>query len=148
MLRGRQLHGNMLELNSLPNWQCNKFAGRLLRTCTTVTCKSGVKASRRRDTIPPVSIECLSVKPNLWKEFQTLLKSKEQLQELASSYVEMKATIILCRKEFFDMQVETEGMMNWDLEDEQSGKRVSLQLISNSVDSSKCNSSLLVVNSW
>jgi len=93
----------------------------------------------------PVARTVKENKLDLCKEFETLWQSKQALQELESGIVELKTVIVLCRKEFFDMPVETEGMKDWDLEDEQSGQRVSLQLVSTLADSSKCSSSLLAM---
>lgn len=156
-LLGLQLQGTMLELNSLPCRQYKKFAARLPRTCTIVICKSGVrKGNERKDRVqssPRSAVGCSSAAQtvkehwfNMSEEIGKLRKSKQGLQEPESSFVELKATIVLCRKEFFDMPMESEGMKDWDLEDEQSGKRVSLQLVSNFADPSKCSSSLLAMD--
>jgi len=147
----QQLQGTMLELRALSCRKHNKFAARLPRTCTIVTCKSGMRREKRwrKDTVqtPPraagggystAAHTVVEHKLNLCKEFETIWKSKQESQELESRFVvELKAIIVLCRKEFFDMPEETEGLKNWDLEDEQSGRRVSLQLISTLADSSK-----------
>jgi len=141
----------MLELKALSCRKYNELSARLPRTCTIVTCKSGVRKEKRRVQISPRSARGYSTAPhtviehklNLRTEFETMWKSKQESQEVESRFViELKVIVVLCRKEFFDMPEETEGLKNWDLEDEQSGKRVSLQLVSTLADSSKCSSSL------
>lgn len=150
----RQLQGTLLELKALSCRKYNEFAARLPRTCTILTCKSDVrKEKRRKDTVQnspraaggysTAAHTVVEHKLNMCKEFERMWKSKQASQELESRFVvELKAIIVLCRKEFFVMPVETEGLKNWDLEDERSGKRVSLQLVSTLADSSKCSSSL------
>lgn len=159
----QQLQGTMLEFKALSCRKYNEFAARLPRTCRVVTCKSGVrKEKRRKDTVQTkpraagrystTAHTVVEHKLDLCKEFETMWKSKQASQELESRFVvELKAIIVLCRKEFFDMPVETEGLMNWDLEDELSGKRVSLQLISTLADSSTgkaMRTSEVVIENW
>lgn len=156
----------MLRLDSLACRQYNESAAKT-RTCTIITCKSGVRKAHRRNqersrvrarTSPRLAVERSSavhtvkeLKHKLSTELEQLWQSLPGRKELESGFVELKATIVLCRKEFFVMPVEVEGMQHWDLEDEQSGKKVYLQLISNSVDPSKgkgMRTSEVVITNW
>lgn len=158
-LQVRHLQSSVLELHSRSCRQFTKFAARLPRTFTTVTSESGMRKGNRRNDIVQNSLRsavgctsaALRVRENkqiLSKEYGILRKAKEGLRELESRVLELKATVVLCRKEFFDLHVETEGMQDWDLEDEQAGKRVILQLVSSLADSSKCSSSLIAMRCW
>ncbi|XP_073393492.1 probable linoleate 9S-lipoxygenase 5 isoform X2 [Physcomitrium patens] len=80
-----------------------------------------------------------------------LLQSPPVLYEVESSLVDLKATIVLCKKEFFESSVAAEDGKVWDLEDELSGKRVYLQLVSNDVDSSTgkaMRTSEMMIENW
>jgi hypothetical protein len=137
---GRQLQASKLGLNPLGYRQYKGSAAKA-RTCRIMTCKLGVRNVNRRNLersgqISPRLLSAVHTvkefKHKLSKELEHLWQSLPGPQELES--VELKATVVLCRKEFFVMPVESTE--NWDLEDEQSGKRVYLQLISTLVDPS------------
>ena len=165
-LVGRQLQGSTLGLNSLAyNRQCNESAAKP-RTRDIVRCASSVRKANRSQERPrekaqstPRAALGLSsavhtireLKHNLSTDLEQLWQSLPGPGELEPGFVELQATVVLCRREFFVMPVEMDGMQNWDLEDERSGKKVCLQLISNLADPNTgeaMRTSEVVIENW